>query len=80
MTRDNPQAFPSQTEKRVNTPYGQNVPVVAYRDGMTLRDYFAAAVVTGLEGNPSRNTWAVEKIVQRAYKTADAMLVERVKL
>ena len=49
--------------------------------GMSLRDYFAAAVVTGammrwghLENNPPEFTQDMAVI---AYKCADAMLAER---
>jgi hypothetical protein len=46
---------------------------------LTLRDYFAAAALTGLLSDPNRSSdtysgWAVD-----AYKFADAMLAERAK-
>lgn len=42
--------------------------------GMSLRDYFAAAALTG-----SREDISPEEISKSCYKIADAMLAERVK-
>jgi len=44
--------------------------------GMTLRDYFAAAVVIGGIAHPRSNTDAIAH-AQFAYEVADAMLAER---
>jgi hypothetical protein len=43
-------------------------------DGMTLRDYFAAATLSGSVG-----TTSAENVAYIAYKIADAMLAEREK-
>ena len=43
------------------------------REGMTLRDYFAAKAMQGLLANPE----FYEDEVGYAYKIADAMLAER---
>lgn len=49
--------------------------------GLTLRDYFAAAALTGILAYDPE--WPVEKdagsIAHSAYRTADAMLKERSK-
>jgi hypothetical protein len=45
-------------------------------DGMTLRDYFAAAAIQGLMPN---NDISYEKGAEMAYRQADAMLAERMK-
>ena len=47
----------------MNTPPIQDI---------TLRDYFAAAALTGLLANGDRKT-----AVEQAYKMADAMIKER---
>ena len=44
------------------------------RDGMTLRDYFAAKVVQALAANQA---WSEESIAEAAYRQADAMLKAR---
>ena len=66
------------------------VPGAVYK-GMTLRDYFAAAALTGgleqgLEDemaglSPDRDAWwhPSKKIAKRAYAIADAMLKEAAK-
>jgi len=60
-------------------------------DGMTLRDYFAAAALTGLLSNPKLLVKAKHKLTEverlaasanksrRAYEYADAMLAEHEK-
>lgn len=45
--------------------------------GMTLRDYFAAAYLTGAAGNPEYSHLKSELIAESAYNHADAMLAER---
>ena len=47
--------------------------------GMTLRDYFAAQSITGI--NPGRlyGDDGIQTIAEQAYKLADAMLVAREK-
>jgi hypothetical protein len=47
-------------------------------DGMTLRDYFAAAALTALIPDCNRETWA-EDAARESYRAADAMLKEREK-
>jgi hypothetical protein len=44
--------------------------------GLTLRDYFAAAALTGLLADPN-STCTVEDFAEGAYECADAMLVQR---
>ncbi len=67
-----------------NTPYAHHE-----QDGMTLRDYFAAAALQGLCANPgaayqanSVNGWGivnctVNSVANEAYELADAMLKAR---
>ena len=48
--------------------------------GMTLRDYFAAAVMQGIHAAGEGHGWDRDKErAERAYKQADAMLAERSK-
>lgn len=44
--------------------------------GMTLRDYFAAAVLTGLAANPT-NSGTPDQAATISYAIADAMLAAR---
>ena len=49
-----------------------------HNDGMTLRDYFAAAALTGYLGNPEGNSkWEILDVAQFCYRQADAMLKAR---
>ena len=49
-----------------------------YDQGMTLRDYFAAAALTQIIADaPAKDAWS--RIAFRAYELADAMLAERAK-
>ena len=43
-------------------------------DGMTLRDYFAAKAMQGIQ---SRVNWELENVAELAYEQADAMLKAR---
>ena len=45
------------------------------QQGMTLRDYFAAAALQGLLADGGGSSW--ENDAQAAYKAADAMLAAR---
>jgi hypothetical protein len=65
MTIENPQAFPSNDGlKSYDAP------------GMTLRDYFAAAALTGLLANGVGDC-TFEEIVQDALNAADCLLAAR---
>jgi hypothetical protein len=47
-------------------------------NGMTLRDFFAAAVAAGLHANPHLNQEAsAEDMAIACYQLADAMIVKR---
>ena len=48
---------------------------VQHNDGMTLRDYFAAAALQGLIANGECPTW--DDDAKAAYAAADAMLKAR---
>lgn len=45
--------------------------------GLTLRDYFAAKVMAGIQSNPELTSWAAGKYAEYAYEVADAMLKAR---
>ena len=49
--------------------------------GMTLRDYFAAKAMQGLQANPVEDVleMSYEEIAKYAYEQADAMLKARMK-
>lgn len=42
--------------------------------GLTVRDYIAIQVVTGLNANPGLNTRSLNDLADMAYKQADAMI------
>ncbi len=50
-----------------------------HADGMSLRDYFAAAAMTGLWTDPASKELSSSDIAQVCYYMADAMLAERAK-
>lgn len=47
--------------------------------GMSLRDYFAAAALTGLAQHKAVTARGTQWLVEHAYLAADAMLAEREK-
>lgn len=47
------------------------------QDGMTLRDYFAAASLTGIQANTANNKRNIFEDAALAYETADAMIAAR---
>ncbi|EOT1930192.1 hypothetical protein LL394_005275 [Serratia marcescens] len=47
------------------------------QEGMTLRDYFAAKVMAGVQSNPELTSWSTGKYAEYAYEVADAMLKAR---
>ena len=47
--------------------------------GMTLRDYFAAKVISGICASGPAPSWDNAMLAKEAYKLADAMLAERYK-
>ena len=50
---------------------------VQHNDGMTLRDYFAAAALQGLLDSPAEAEFGVSHFATAAYEAADAMLKAR---
>ena len=62
-------AFPGEMAQRFGQPNDCN-------EGMTLRDYFAAAALTGLVAGDDRT---FRESARAAYIVADAMLAERAK-
>ncbi len=76
---ENPPAFPSAPiESATDDRHSQ-------RDGMTLRDYYAAAAMQGILANPAsydeRGFWRQEEttVSEQAFGIADDMLRERQK-
>jgi len=67
------QAFPRQQWEYD----GQNNILQYQEEGMTLRDYFAAKVMAGVQSNPELTSWAAGKYADYAYEVADAMLKAR---
>lgn len=65
---ENPKAFP------ILDPNGS-----FWNPGMTLRDYFAGQVLTGLLANQHTYSDSKSDIVGRCYEVADSMLKERMK-
>ena len=49
----------------------------AKRDGMTLRDYFAAKALQGLIGTGTERGMIYDRVAEVAYMYADAMLKAR---
>jgi hypothetical protein len=58
------------------TTGGPAFPLVGFADGMTLRDYFAAAAMQGFLANPSLEG-DLDEYASDAYRQADRMLKER---
>jgi hypothetical protein len=48
-----------------------------YKDGMTLRDYFAAKAMTGLLTAEIVGEYSNEHVAEIAYRIADAMMLAR---
>ena len=69
-------AFPTNTHEFETV--GREQYVLSY-DGMTLRDYFAAAALQGLTKNPNNHWGSRAEAAEDFYKLADAMLAEREK-
>lgn len=66
-------AFPYSGEHKI---YGRGGIHVDDR-GMSLRDYFAAKVMAGVQSNPELTSWDSGKYAEYAYEVADAMLKAR---
>jgi len=54
-------------------------PFIPAQDGMTLRDYFAAAALQAMLQAPDTKGWDFQTVSVEAYEAADAMLAERAK-
>ena len=76
----NPPAFPVSVPGHVYGDGSSETPYVA-QEGMTLRDYFAAAALSAFLSNdqygPSGTELGVLGDAERAYRYADAMIVAR---
>lgn len=51
----------------------------ASAEGMTLRDWFAGQVISGICASGPGNAWTNDKLAGEAYRLADAMLLEKLK-
>ena len=71
-TNDGGPAFPSAEN-------GDRLGQVFYRQGMTLRDYFAGQALAGYRASKHWECSDEENVVALAYIDADAMLAERAK-
>lgn len=76
----NPPAFPVSVPGHLYGDGSSETPYVA-QEGMTLRDYFAAAALSAFLSNdqygPSGTELGVLGDAERAYRYADAMLTAR---
>ena len=68
-------AFPGEYYEKITCPDGTTMPARRTSSGMSLRDYFAAAALTGLVA--SKDPGSINEITECAYDYADAMLAER---
>lgn len=68
MTRDGGPAFPRDSYK------DREAGLIVRQEGMSLRDYMAAAALTGLVAH---DTLSAELAAMEAYEHADAMLKAR---
>lgn len=58
---------------KIKNPEAFPLPPNYVRKGMSLRDYFASAAITGLIANPN-NSGEADIVAKVAYMVADAML------
>jgi len=72
-TPKNPNAFP------LFSPHIDKNHLPSIESGMTLRDYFAAAALTGNLSGPTELTQPPKEWAKEAFLVADAMLAEREK-
>ena len=75
---ENPLAFPGQMENGLDPRAGN------FNEGMTLRDYFAATALSGIQPEFRSAPGAIitqdcEHLAKYAYDIADAMLLQRTK-
>jgi len=80
---NNPKAFPSK-KTIVDHRFGESIPdkkyTVEHNEGMTLLDYFAGQVLTGIVSNANFDREIIPlKLAEVCYKQSEAMLKEREK-
>jgi len=74
----NPSAFPSDTIDHRESAMQSRTVYNGQEEGMTLRDYFAAAALTGLCAySGTMNDITLESTALRSYDMADEMLKQR---
>lgn len=66
--------FPEHMKKEVSDIANQ---IKLEREGMSLRDYFAAAALQGFCADPNLTSWTTEQTAKQAFSHADAMLKAR---
>jgi hypothetical protein len=72
-------AFPRGAHPQWNEYSSIQTPSYTPQSGMTLRDYFAAAALTGLCTHVPAQRFPGQVIARMCYARADAMLAERAK-
>ena len=77
MKNDGGPAFPNTSHKPCSC--GLRLEITGHGGGMSLRDYFAAAALTGMIACPSMSDSTREGYAIAAFEYADAMLKEREK-
>lgn len=65
-------AFPQVANPDPSGPIGE-----VFVEGLTIRDFFAAAALSGLKANPRTDTLGMLETAEEAYTQADAMIAER---
>jgi hypothetical protein len=68
---------PVATKLSTSSPAFPTPPGIQHNDGMTLRDYFAAAALQGMLANPNIYDICDEAAVLESFEIADAMLKAR---
>lgn len=77
-TKDGGPAFPALTEQCGISIDGKPLIQEMSSGGMSLRDYFAAAALTGFcASRVCHEDWEHYRFIGKAYEFADAMLAER---
>lgn len=75
----NPPAFPNDGSPLDWIMPGMQGAIRSYKDGMSLRDFFAAHALTGILASPHLVADDRAAIAKACYEAADDMLAERAK-
>ena len=84
QAKDGGPAFPAERFEDTTLMSGRSTQIKVQFPGMSLRDYFAAAALTGHLATLNPGSWGddqslAEDAAKGAYLVADAMLAERAK-